>query len=173
MSIEFPNSTATAYDAQQTDEPFDAAWKEKTTAGNAAFDHGDHASAKAFYRDATDEAWRQFKRASAGIVGIAEDVAPMMVVCALNSARNFQSLGHYAAMEHAFIATADVFLATLSDAQAPKALKNACILHFPKMLSEYRNLLSETRQDQVQFDEYFRKARDASISYHRSITTLN
>ena len=144
---------------------FDEQWKQVTEKANNAFAEQRFGDAAGLYRSAVSEARRVFDGSSAGTGANAEHAVPMIVVSAVNSAQNYRYLGELMALENEFESAAKIFVATLSDANRPRALRDACARHLPRLLSEYRSLVGELGLDASRFNACFHKSRTAALQY--------
>ncbi|MEO0464956.1 MAG: hypothetical protein AAF216_00310 [Pseudomonadota bacterium] len=116
-------------------EVFDKRWCEVTDAANLLHSKGKFESASRLYSDAYHEARMRFAEAWHGMDYLAPHATPMMVISAINAARNYLKLGKLKLAADQLISALHIFKQALSSPRADAALKQACVQHLPRLIT--------------------------------------
>lgn len=114
---------------------FDRAWREITHAANLLYAQDKFGAAARLYSDAYHEARMLFAEAWSGMDSLAPHAPPMMVISASNAARNDLKQGKSQLAADQLISALNIFNQALSSPRAAPALKRACALHLPRLVT--------------------------------------
>ncbi|MEM1192144.1 MAG: hypothetical protein AAGH42_01980 [Pseudomonadota bacterium] len=150
----------------QLAQPYtDEKWRDLTDKANTAFSNADYRVADGYYLAAISEAEDRFRASVTALDRSANDTVPMVIVSALNKARNHAALKDHDALELTLQTTASLLVDVIQDKSLPVASRVACVEHLPQLISGYSDTVEDLRIDGERFNRTMSICRDAALSF--------